>query len=61
MFHVQSLKKLRRSSYLLITTWMLSISNVIHEEVRMVHDTRAVIEQQEEASDTDFDDDKLFL
>ncbi len=40
---------------------MLGISNVILEEVRMVHDTRAVIEQQEEVSDTDFDDDKLFL
>lgn len=46
---------------MLMTAWMLGISNVILEEVRMVHDTRAVIEQQEEASDTDFDDDKLFL
>ncbi|WP_431158045.1 hypothetical protein [Winogradskyella poriferorum] len=55
------LKRLRRLSYLLITAWMLGISNVILEEVRMVHDTRAVIEQQEEVSDTDFDDDKLFL
>lgn len=55
------LKRLRRLTYLLITAWMLGISNVILEEVRMVHDTRAVIEQQEEASDTDFDDDKLFL
>lgn len=55
------LKRLRRLSYLLMTAWMLGISNVILEEVRMVHDTRAVIEQQEEASDTDFDDDKLFL
>lgn len=40
---------------------MLGVSNVILEETRMVHDTRAVIEQQEEAPDTDFDAEDLVL
>ncbi len=34
----------------------VGVSNIILEETRMVHDTRAVIEQKEEVSDTDLDD-----
>ncbi len=43
---------LRRKLSLLMIATMLGISNVILEEDRMVHDTRAQIEQQEiEAED----------
>lgn len=42
-----SCRVLRRFLSLLMTAAMLGISNVILEEDRMVHDTRAKIEQQE--------------
>lgn len=56
------LKKIKRISYLILVAWMLGVSNVILEETRMVHDTRAVIEQQEVVvPDTDFDEEDLIL
>lgn len=58
---VKAFKKVKRICYLIIVAWMLGVSNVILEETRMVHDTRAVIEQQEEAPDTDFDAEDLVL
>ena len=38
---------LRRKMSLLIVACMLGISNIILDEVRMVNDTRARVEQQE--------------
>lgn len=53
--------KIKSICYILMVAWMLGISNIILEETRMVHDTRAVIEQQEEIPDTNFDSDDLIL
>ncbi len=44
---------LRRFFSLLLTAAMLGISNVILEEDRMVHDTRAKIEHQDVQSEDD--------
>ena len=44
---------LRRKLSLFMIACMLGISNVILEEDRMVHDTRAKIEQQEIQSEDD--------
>lgn len=40
---------------LVMTAWMLGISNVIYEESRMVHDTRTRTEQQETVPDDEED------
>ena len=53
--------KLRRFLYLIIVAWMLGVSNIILEETRMVHESRTVIEQKEDAPDTDFDDDVFII
>ncbi|WP_411895595.1 hypothetical protein [Winogradskyella sp. A2] len=55
------LTRIKRVAYLFMVAWMLGVSNVILEETRMVHDTRSVIEQQEEVPDTDFDSEDLIL
>ena len=47
---------IKRFFYLLLVAWMLGVSNVIMEETRMVHDTRAVIEERAILLDTDLDD-----
>lgn len=39
---------------------MLGVSNVILEETRMVYETRNVIEQQEIAPDTDFEENEVY-
>ncbi|NER13398.1 hypothetical protein GWK08_08115 [Leptobacterium flavescens] len=44
-------KKLRRFIYIILSAWMIGISNVIYEEDRMVNDTRSHIEQREETPD----------
>jgi len=46
--------------YLVLVAWMLGVSNIILEETRMVHETRATIEQQEEVPDTDLDEDEIY-
>lgn len=45
---------LRRKLSLLLVAFMLGISNVILQEDRMVHDTRARIEQREMQPDDDW-------
>jgi len=52
--------KIKRLSYLIIAAWMLGVSNVILEETRMVYETRNVIEQQEIAPDTDFEENEVY-
>ena len=54
------LKKLQQLLYLLVVAWMLGVSNVILEETRMVHETRAVIEHREEILDTNLNEDTVF-
>jgi len=51
---------LKRISYLILVAWMLGVSNIILEETRMVHETRATIEQQEEIPDTDLDEEENY-
>ena len=51
---------LKRLSYLFLTAWMLGVSNIILEETRMVHETRAILEQQEEIPDSNLDDDEVY-
>jgi hypothetical protein len=53
-------KRLSHFCYLIVVAWMLGVSNVILEETRMVHDTRAVIEVQALLPDTDLDDDEVY-
>lgn len=43
-----------RKITVLLVAFMLGMSNVILEEDRMVNDTRAVLEQQEETPEDDF-------
>ncbi len=45
------LRLLRRKASILMIAFMLGVSNVILEEDRMVHDTRAKIELQEQQPD----------
>ncbi len=47
---------LARKMAVLLVAFMLGMSNVILEEDRMVNDTRAVLEQQEETPEDDFSD-----
>ncbi len=42
-----------RKMAVVLVAFMLGMSNVILEEDRMVNDTRAVLEQQEETPDDD--------
>jgi len=51
---------IKRMIYLFLVAWMLGVSNIILEETRMVHDTRAIIEHQEIIPDTDLDEDETF-
>ncbi len=48
-------KYIRHMMALVMTAWMLGISNVIYEESRMVHDTRTRTEQQETVPDDEED------
>ena len=41
------LKRLRRLASILLSAYVLGVSNVILEEDRLINDTRAKIEQQE--------------
>lgn len=51
---------LKRLGYLIIVAWMLGVSNIILEETRMVHETRAAINQQEEIFDTNLDEEENY-
>lgn len=48
-----TLRVLRKKASLIMVAFMLGMSNVILEEDRMVHDTRAKVEQQEVQSEDD--------
>ncbi|MEX0360095.1 MAG: hypothetical protein AB3N10_03810 [Allomuricauda sp.] len=41
------LKRLRRIASILLSAYMLGVSNVVLEEDRLINDTRAKVEQQE--------------
>ncbi|WP_422348895.1 hypothetical protein [Flagellimonas sp.] len=41
------LKRLRRIASILLSAYILGVSNVVLEEDRLINDTRAKIEQQE--------------
>lgn len=56
----QLLFRIQRMCYLIIVAWLLGVSNVILEETQIARESRNVIEQQEIAPETDYDEDEVY-